>query len=56
VEHIQMHLAMKKGTKNFHCTSNSLGILANSLFHLTKIPTVDIKVLPYSNFRKYGKK
>jgi hypothetical protein len=26
LEHTQIHLALKKGTKNFHYTSNSCGI------------------------------
>ena len=29
MEHTQMHPALKKGTKNFHCTSNSCGILSD---------------------------
>jgi hypothetical protein len=50
VEHTQMHLPLKKGTKNFHYTSNSWGIFREFNFRLNKIPTVDMKV--YSNFSK----
>jgi hypothetical protein len=32
VEHIQMHLALKKGTKNFHYTSTSCGIFYDFTF------------------------
>jgi hypothetical protein len=39
MEHTQMHLALKKGTKYFHYTSNSWGA-----FHETKIPIMDMKV------------
>jgi hypothetical protein len=58
VEHTQMHLALKKGTKNFHYTSNSCGILVISLFHETKIPMVDMKVRCTLNLTKIklGKK
>jgi hypothetical protein len=28
VEHTQMHLALKKGTKKFHYTNNSWGIFS----------------------------
>jgi hypothetical protein len=44
VEDTQMHPALKTGTNNFHNTSNSCGIFVISLFHETKIPTVDMKV------------
>jgi hypothetical protein len=44
VEHTQIHPALKKGTKNFHYTSNSCGIFVISFFHETKIATVDMKV------------
>jgi hypothetical protein len=45
VEHTQMHPALKRGTKNFHYTSNSCGIFCGiSVFHETKIPTTDMKV------------
>jgi hypothetical protein len=62
-----MYLALKKGTKKFHNTSKFLVIsieefllikffieefLVISIFHETKIPTVDIKVQIYSKFRK----
>jgi hypothetical protein len=47
-----MHLALKKGTKNFHNTSNIVEFLVISLFFKTKIPTVDMKVHVYSKFRK----
>ena len=36
VEHIQIHLAMKKGTKNFHYTSNSWGISSDFTFSWNK--------------------
>jgi hypothetical protein len=52
VEHTQIYPALKKDTKNFHYTSNSCGILVISLFHETKIPTADTKVLGCSNFGK----
>jgi hypothetical protein len=29
VEHTQMHLALKKGTKNFHYISNSCGMFCD---------------------------
>jgi hypothetical protein len=32
VENTQMHLALKKGTKDFHYTSNSLGIFGEFSF------------------------
>ena len=38
VEHTQMHLALKKGTKNFHYTSNSWGIFSEFTFSLDKNP------------------
>jgi hypothetical protein len=44
VEHIQIHPALKKGTKKFHYTSYSYGIFSDFIFHETKIPTVDVKV------------
>jgi hypothetical protein len=34
VEHTQMHLVLKKGTKKFHYTSNSWGILSEFTFSL----------------------
>jgi hypothetical protein len=52
VEHTQMHLVLKKGTKNFHYTSNSYGSLFNFLFHETKIPAMDIKVQVSFTFNK----
>jgi hypothetical protein len=56
VEHTQMHHALKKVSKN----SNTLAILLEffviSLFHETKIPTVDMKVHMYSNFRRKNSK
>jgi hypothetical protein len=51
-----MHPALKKGTKNFHSTSNSCGIFVIAFFHGTKIPTVDMKVLVYSNFSQKNSK
>jgi hypothetical protein len=58
VEHTQIHPALKRGTKNFHYTTILVGFLVNSLFHETKIPTVDMKVQVCSKFRKFpfGKK
>jgi hypothetical protein len=32
VEHTQMHLALKKGTKKFHNTSKSCGIFSDLIF------------------------
>jgi hypothetical protein len=32
VQHTQMHPALKKGTKDFHFTSNSCGIFCNFTF------------------------
>jgi hypothetical protein len=39
VEHTQMHLAVKKGTKNFHYTSNYWGIFSEFTFSLGKNPS-----------------
>jgi hypothetical protein len=36
VEHTQMHLVLKKGTKNFHYTSKSWGIFCEFTFTLDK--------------------
>jgi hypothetical protein len=36
MEHTQMHLALKKSTKNFHYTSNSRGIFSEFTFSLDK--------------------
>jgi hypothetical protein len=47
-----MHPALKRGTKNFHYTSKTCGILVISIFYETKIRTVDMKVHEYSKFRK----
>jgi hypothetical protein len=52
VEHTQMHLALKKGTKNFHYSSNSCGIFGNFTFALDKFPNANMKVLVYSKFSK----
>jgi hypothetical protein len=38
VQHTQMHLALKKGTKNFYYTSNSWGIFSEFKFSLNKNP------------------
>jgi hypothetical protein len=51
-----MHLALKKGTKHFHYTSNSQGIFTDSLFHKTKNPMVDMKIQVYSKFRFFLEK
>jgi hypothetical protein len=45
-----MHLVLKKGTKISITILKEF--LVNSLFHKTKIPTVDMKVLVYSNISK----
>jgi hypothetical protein len=50
MEYTQIHPALKKGTKKFNYTSNSCGIFVISLFHETRIPTVDIQVQVYSKF------
>jgi hypothetical protein len=39
-----MHLALKKGTNSFHTLANLVEFFVISLFHETKIPTVDMKV------------
>jgi hypothetical protein len=56
VEHTQMYLALKKGTK----TSIILAILVEffviSLFHETKIPMVDMEIQVYSNLAKNNSK
>jgi hypothetical protein len=44
VEHIQIHPALMRGTKNSITLAIPVGFLVNSLFHETKIPTVDMKV------------
>jgi hypothetical protein len=38
VEHTQMHLALKKGSNSFHCTSNSWGIFSDFTFSWNKNP------------------
>jgi hypothetical protein len=38
VEHTQMHLVLKKGTKIFHYTSNSWGISSDITLSLDKNP------------------
>jgi hypothetical protein len=38
VEHTQMHLTLKKGTKLFHHTSNSWGIFSEFTFSSDKNP------------------
>jgi hypothetical protein len=40
VEHTQMHLALEKGTKNFHYTSNSWRIFCEFTLSLDKIPWI----------------
>jgi hypothetical protein len=52
VEHTQMHLALKKGTKISIILVNLEEFLVISLFHETKIPMVDMKVQVNSKFRK----
>jgi hypothetical protein len=37
-EHTQMRLALKKGTKPFHYTSNSLGIISEFTISVDKNP------------------
>jgi hypothetical protein len=56
VEHTQMHLALKKGTKNSITLAILEEFLVISNFHKTKIPTVDMTFHVYSKFRgKFGK-
>jgi hypothetical protein len=38
MEHTEMHLTLKKDTKNFHYTSNSWGIFSEFNFSLNKNP------------------
>ena len=38
VEHTQMHLALKKGTKKFHYTNNFWGIFSDFMFLWNKNP------------------
>jgi hypothetical protein len=52
VEHTQIHPALKKGTKISITLANLAEFLVISIFHETKIPTVDMKVQMYSKFRK----
>jgi hypothetical protein len=52
VEHTQMHLALNKGTKISITLAILVEFLVISLFHETKIPTMDRKVQVSSNFRK----
>jgi hypothetical protein len=56
VEHTQIHLALKMGTKNSIKLANLTKFLVISIFHETKIPVVDMKVQVYSKFRKEKKK
>jgi hypothetical protein len=51
VEHTQMHLALKKGTKISITLAIFEEFLVISIFHETKIPTVDMKIQVYSKFR-----
>jgi hypothetical protein len=44
-----MHPTLKKNTKNL---ANLEEFLVISIFHETKIPTVDMKVQVYSKFKK----
>jgi hypothetical protein len=52
MEHTQMHLALKKGTKNPITLAILEEFLVNSIFHETKILMVDMKVQVYSKFSK----
>jgi hypothetical protein len=52
VEHTQMHLALKKGTKTTMTLAKLEEFLVISIFCETKIPTVDMKVQVHSKFRK----
>jgi hypothetical protein len=56
VKHTQMHLVLKSGTKNFHYTSKTCGILVISIFDGLKIQTVYMKVQVYTKFRKKNSK
>jgi hypothetical protein len=50
VKHTQMHLALKKGTKNFHYTSNSWGIFSKFNFSLDKDPNNEYEGLSVLKF------
>jgi hypothetical protein len=50
VEHTQMHLTLKKDTQISIILAILEEFLVNAKFLKTKIPTVDMKVLVYSNF------
>jgi hypothetical protein len=50
VEHTQIHLALKKGTKKSITLANLEEFLVISIFHETKIPMTDMKVKVYSKF------
>jgi hypothetical protein len=51
-----MHPTLWKGTKKSTTLTILVEFLVNSLFHETKIPTMDMKVHVYSNFsKKFGK-
>jgi hypothetical protein len=52
-----MHHALKKDKKNSITLAILVEFFVISLFHETKIPTVDMKVQMHSNFsKKFGKK
>jgi hypothetical protein len=50
MEHMQIHHALKKGTKNFHYTLVEFFVI--SLFHEMRIPMVDMKFQVYFKFSK----
>jgi hypothetical protein len=47
-----MHLELMKGTKLFHYTRKSWGILNEYTISVDKNPNDGLKVLVYSNFRR----
>jgi hypothetical protein len=58
VEHTQIHLALKKGTKISITLANLTEFLVISIFHETKIPKVHMKFRCTLNLvkTKFGKK
>jgi hypothetical protein len=52
VEHTQIHLGLKKGTKNSITLAILVKFFVISFFHETEIAIVDMMVLVYSKFNK----
>jgi hypothetical protein len=52
MEHTQMYLALKKGTKTSIILAILVELFVISLFHETKIPMVDMEIQVYSNLAK----